>query len=81
ALGLGDRVGNLAPGMEADAVVLDLRSTPLIQHRIDRAESLTEALFAAIVLADDRAVAETWAAGRRVWDRDRGPTHRDRVAA
>lgn len=81
ALGLGDRVGNLAPGMDADAVMLDLRSTPLIAHRIDRAESLTEALFAAIVLADDRAVAETWAAGRRVWDRDRGPTHRDRVAA
>ena len=69
-LGLGDRVGNLAEGLEADALVLDLRSTPLLAHRLDRARTLTEALFAQVVLADDRAVAESWAAGRQVWDRD-----------
>lgn len=69
ALGIGDRVGNLAAGLEADAVVLDLESTPLLRHRVARAESVAEVLFAQIVLADDRAVASTISGGRAVYDR------------
>ena len=46
ALGIGDRVGNLEVGLEADAVVLELRSTPILRHRVARAESIAEALFA-----------------------------------
>jgi guanine deaminase len=66
ALRLGDRVGNLAPGLEADAVVLDLAATPLLAARLARAASPAEALFALAVLGDDRAVRETWSGGRRV---------------
>lgn len=73
ALGIGDRVGNLAPGLEADAVVLDLASTPLLRHRMARAESITEAMFAQIVLADDRAVLRTIAGGRVLHERDGRP--------
>jgi guanine deaminase len=69
ALGIGDRVGNLAPGLEADAVVLDLESTPLLRHRVARAGSVAEVLFAQIVLADDRAVRSTISGGKVVYDR------------
>lgn len=68
-LSLGDRIGRLAPGYEADVVVLDLNSTPVIRHRVARAESLREILFAQMILADDRAVTATWANGRLVYER------------
>ena len=66
ALRLEDRIGNLAPGLEADLAVLDLRSTQLIAHRMARAESVSEMLFAQIMLADDRAVSEVWSGGQPV---------------
>jgi guanine deaminase len=69
ALGIDDKVGNLAVGMEADAVVIDLESTPLLRHRMARAGSITEAMFAQIVLADDRAVKTTISGGKVVYDR------------
>ncbi len=69
ALGIGDKVGNLAVGLEADAVVLDLESTPILRHRMARTESITEAMFAQIVLADDRAVKSTLSSGKAVYDR------------
>ncbi|MHA1527784.1 MAG: guanine deaminase [Alphaproteobacteria bacterium] len=74
ALGLGDRIGNLGLGLEADAVVLDLRSTPILRHRMARAESTAEALFAQIVLADDRAVAATLSGGKVVYHGDKSLT-------
>lgn len=58
ALGLGGVVGSLAPGSEADFVVLDPAATPLLARRTAQAESLAEWLFALIMLADDRAVTE-----------------------
>lgn len=69
-LGLDGRIGRLAVGCDADLTVLDLASTPTIRQRLDRAESLREALFAQMILADDRAVRATWVAGRLVHDRD-----------
>ena len=59
ALGLAGVVGNLAPGCEADFVVLDPRATPLLARRTGQAESLEEWLFAMIVLGDDRLVKHT----------------------
>jgi guanine deaminase len=69
ALYLEDRVGSLAPGMEADLVVLDLKSTPLIAFRMKHAADLAEALFIQMALGDDRAVRATYVAGKRVYDR------------
>ena len=63
ALHLGDRIGNLAPGMEADLVVLDLASTPAIAQRTARADTIWEALFATLMMGDDRAIAEVWING------------------
>jgi guanine deaminase len=63
ALYLEDRIGSLAPGYEADLVVLDLHSTPLIDYRMKYCRDLEEALFVQLVLADDRAVRATYVAG------------------
>lgn len=65
ALRLEDKVGNLAIGMEADLVVLDLASTPAIAQRSQRAETLWEALFPTLMMGDDRAIAEVRIAGRK----------------
>jgi guanine deaminase len=78
ALYLDDKVGSIAPGMEADLIVLDLRSTPLIDFRMARCESLEEALFIQMTLADDRAIESTYIAGALAWQRssaDADPRH------
>lgn len=69
ALYLDDAIGSIAPGMEADLVVLDLKSTPLIEYRMRHADSLDEALSVQMTLADDRAVRATYVAGRSVYQR------------
>ncbi|MCU0825957.1 MAG: guanine deaminase [Tabrizicola sp.] len=66
ALRAEDKIGNLAPGMEADIVVIDLGSTPAIEQATRRAEDLWQQLFPTIMMGDDRAVAEVWVAGSRV---------------
>ena len=64
ALSLDAHIGRLAPGLEADCVVLDPAATPLLARRAARSRSLDETLFALMMLGDDRSVAETWAGGR-----------------
>lgn len=63
AMRLSDRIGALAPGMEADMIVLDAAATPVLSQRAARAESASDLLFALIILGDDRAVRETFIAG------------------
>ena len=63
ALRLDDRIGNLAVGVEADLVVLNLSSTPAIAQRHARAENLWQALFPTIMMGDDRAITATWING------------------
>jgi guanine deaminase len=57
ALGLEGVVGNLAPGCEADFIVIDPRATPLLARKTANARDLDELLFSLIVLGDDRAIA------------------------
>jgi guanine deaminase len=66
ALRVEDRIGNIAAGMEADLVVLDLGSTPAIAQAVTRAESVWEELFPTIMMGDDRAVKAVWVGGRAV---------------
>jgi guanine deaminase len=58
-----DKVGSIAPGMEADLVVLNMKSTPIIDYRMQFAEDIHEALFIQMTLGDDRAVQATYVAG------------------
>ncbi|MET3134660.1 guanine deaminase [Oxalobacteraceae bacterium GrIS 1.11] len=65
-------IGNFVAGAEADFIVLDPQATPLLARRSARSNSLEELLFAFALLGDDRSVAATFAAGRRVHQRDGG---------
>ena len=65
ALRCEDRIGNIAPGMEADLVVINIASTPAIAQATTRAADLWQALFPTIMMGDDRAVAEVWVGGAR----------------
>ncbi|MEM8957845.1 MAG: guanine deaminase [Pseudomonadota bacterium] len=66
AMGVQDRIGDLRPGMEGDIVIIDLASTPAIAQRATRAEGFWDLLFPTIMMGDDRAIAATYVAGRRV---------------
>lgn len=64
ALRVDDRIGNIAEGMEADLTVLDLASTKAIAQRSARATDIWEALFPTIMMGDDRAITQTYIAGK-----------------
>ncbi|PRY65480.1 guanine deaminase [Vreelandella songnenensis] len=70
ALSLHSHIGQLAPSFDADFVVIDPCSTPLLSRRIDHCTTLGERLFALMMLADDRAIYETWAGGQCQHRRD-----------
>ena len=75
ALYLDDTIGSIAPGYEADLVVLDLRSTALIDFRMRHCRNIEEALFIQMTLGDDRATRATYVAGECVYDRERAAAH------
>ena len=64
ALRIDHKVGNLAPGKEADFLVLDLAATPLLARRTGGAATIAEKLFVLSILGDDRAIERTYLAGR-----------------
>ena len=66
ALHMGGVIGRLAPGAEADLVILDLASTPAIAQRNDRADTFWDALFPTIMMGDDRAVRAVWVGGEKL---------------
>lgn len=69
ALCLEDRIGSLAPGMDADVIVLDLKSTPAIDYRMQTADSVDEVLFVQMTMADDRAILATYIDGELAYER------------
>lgn len=64
ALSLDGYVGQIEPSRDADLVVLNSSATPAMRLRMERATSLMEELFILQTLGDDRAVVETYVAGR-----------------
>ena len=64
ALGMEAEIGTLTPGSAADLVVLDPCATPAMALRAERADTLAEKLFILQIMGDDRAVAQTYVAGR-----------------
>jgi guanine deaminase len=69
SLGIEDRVGTFKVGHDADIVVLDPHTTPLLNLRAQVADSLDELLFVMMLCADDRAVEATYIAGEQVYER------------
>jgi guanine deaminase len=66
ALYLDDRIGSIGVGMEADLIVLNLKSTPLIEFRMKHVDSLEEALFVQMTMGDERAIGACYVAGRLI---------------
>lgn len=69
ALYLEDKIGSIAPGMEADVIVLDLKSTPAIEYRMRACKDFEEALFIQMTMGDDRAVKDTYISGSLAYSR------------
>ncbi len=63
-LELDDKIGTLNAGTEADIVVLDARATSSMALRMEKAETLAEELFILQIMGDDRAIAQTYVAGK-----------------
>ncbi|MBD2259717.1 guanine deaminase [Pseudanabaena sp. FACHB-2040] len=68
ALALDDKIGSFAVGREADFVVLDPRSTPVMAFRNAEASpasliELADRLFSLVIMGDDRAVQATYILG------------------
>ncbi|MBC8025838.1 MAG: guanine deaminase [Steroidobacteraceae bacterium] len=59
ALYLEDKIGSIAVGMEADLIVLNTKSTPLVESRMNHCASIADVLFTQSTMADDRAVVST----------------------
>jgi guanine deaminase len=66
ALSLDEDTGSLERGKSADFLVLDLRATPLIAMRSERAANIEDLLAGLIFMGDDRVVESAWIAGREV---------------
>jgi guanine deaminase len=75
ALGLQSEIGSLSPGAFADLVVLDARATPAMAHRMEVSRELEEELFVLMTLGDDRAVRQTYIAGKPVFSRAQASRH------
>ncbi|PZV13868.1 MAG: guanine deaminase [Pseudanabaena sp.] len=73
ALCLEDKLGNFEVGKEADFVVLNLRSTPIMALRNKLQDGaipqtlaeISDQLFATIIMGDDRAIAATYIMGEK----------------
>lgn len=63
SLQLDDKIGSFQAEREADFVVLDYDSTPLMSLKQSKCKTLFERLFAMIILGDDRSVKATYVAG------------------
>lgn len=65
ALHADHQIGNIAPGLEADLIVVDLASTPAIEQASRRANDLWQAIFPTIMMGDDRSIKAVWIGGER----------------
>lgn len=68
ALDLEDKLGNFNVGKEADFVVLNLKATALQSLRQQRSTHIEDALFAVMMMGDDRNIQATYIYGQKAYD-------------
>ncbi|MEO6150477.1 MAG: guanine deaminase [Mucilaginibacter sp.] len=64
SLSLDKFIGSFEPGHEADFIVLNPQTTPVLGNRINHSNTLKEKLFAIEMLGDDRTVEHTYVMGK-----------------
>jgi len=67
ALYLDDKIGSIDNGFEADLVVLNCKSTSLMEFRMKYCQTIEEKLFVLMTLGDDRATKAVYVAGEKVY--------------
>jgi len=75
ALCLDDKIGNFEVGKEADFIVINPRSTPIMALRNPpetptTLEALGDRLFSLIIMGDDRAIRATYILGELAYEND-----------
>ncbi|MCT1366867.1 guanine deaminase [uncultured Kocuria sp.] len=65
ALGIEDSVGSLEAGKDADVVILDPETNPVLRMRASHAKTTAELLFATMMLGDDRTIHGVYVAGSK----------------
>ena len=65
ALDLDRQIGNFEQGKEADFLVINEKATPLMARRHDSQKDWHSRLFSLLMLADDRAIEQTWIMGEQ----------------
>lgn len=65
-LSLQDKIGSLAPGKEADFIVLDPLAGQVLAGRNNESKTIEETLFGIEMLGDDRTVAHTYVMGNKM---------------
>jgi guanine deaminase len=64
AMSLDESIGTVEAGRDADLVVLDAAATPQMALRMEAVDTLANELFLLQTCGDDRAVVETYVAGK-----------------
>ena len=67
AINLDHKIGTLEAGTEADFVILNYNSTPYMEFRNSKCDTIHDRLFS-LMLGDDRAVSETYIMGKKKFD-------------
>lgn len=67
SLALDGQIGNFEAGKEADFVVLDSTTASIPRRRVQATTSISEELFALMMLGDDRAICATYVLGEPAW--------------
>jgi guanine deaminase len=63
ALHIDDKVGNFAPGKEADFIVIDPDATSYLKYRREKVEDIFELLFIIMTLGSEDNIAATYIYG------------------
>lgn len=66
-LGLGDKVGNLEVGLEADFLILDNHATTQTAWRTEQCENISDLLFVHMILGDERTTRAVYINGKRIF--------------
>jgi len=68
ALHLGDKIGNFAPGKEADFIVIDADATPYLKYRREKVSDIFEFLFILMTLGSEVNIHATYIYGKPAYE-------------